>query len=131
MGGRVTNIDVKEYPEGHKGRKSYVFVRSHGVVAACYVCSVGGVLQIAPEFGGPAIASKHVGGPQVMRDMGEYSSVVDGSRITSRSEHREHVRKHDLVEVGNERIGSVEKAQDSGHRAGYDIKQALQSAKMG
>src|SRR5215217_2674402 len=121
----MTDIDLKEYPTEYKGRRSYVFIRSVGLVAACYTCSNGGVRQVAPEYGGPAIVSKRTPGPQVMRDMGEYMSVVDGSRIGSRSEHREHVRRHDLIEVGNERIGSVDKPQDSGSRIGHDIKQAL------
>jgi hypothetical protein len=37
-------------------------------------------------------------------DMTPFISVVDGSVVTSRSSHREHMRKHDLIEVGNERM---------------------------
>lgn len=40
--------------------------------------------------------------PAVMSDIGEYQSQVDGSMITSRSQHREHLRKHNCVEVGSE-----------------------------
>lgn len=127
----MTDVDLREYPKGHEGRKVYVYVPGNGLVAACYVCRNGGVLQVAPEYGGPAIENKRTDGPQVMRDMGEYTSVVDGSRIGSRSEHREHVRRHDLIEVGNERIGGMEKPRDTGRRVGHDIKDALQRAKMG
>lgn len=124
----MTKTDVSEYPEGYKGRKTYVFVPGHGLVAACYTVAVGGVRQLDPAYGGPAIENKRTPGFQLMRDMGEYTSVVDGSHIGSRSEHREHIRRHDLIEVGNERIGSLDAPQDSGPRIGDSIKQALQSA---
>ena len=128
----MTDVDLKEYPKGHKGRQSYVFVRSLGkVVAACYVWHTGNGYEPLPEYGGPAIDSKRTGSVQVMRDMGEYTSPIDGTRIGSRSEHRDHVRRHDVVEMGNERIGSMERPQHSDRRAGYDIKRALESARQG
>ncbi len=40
--------------------------------------------------------------PYVMGDISDYRSVVTGERITSRSRHREHLRDHGCVEVGNE-----------------------------
>lgn len=125
-------IDLNEYPEGYRGRKVYVRVRSLGkIVAACYVQHTGSGYELLPEYGGPAFADKRHGSVQVMKDIGEYTSPVDGERVTSRSAHREHIRRHDLVEVGNEAIGSMERPQDSGHRAGYDIKRALERARAG
>ena len=41
-------------------------------------------------------------GPQIMLDINPYKSMVDGSMITSRSKHREHLRKHNCIEIGNE-----------------------------
>lgn len=41
-------------------------------------------------------------GPMVMKDIEPYRSMVDGSIITSRSKHREHLRVHNCVEIGNE-----------------------------
>lgn len=38
----------------------------------------------------------------VRGDITPYKSMVTGEMITSRSEHREHLRKHDCIEVGNE-----------------------------
>lgn len=38
----------------------------------------------------------------VMADIQPYRSMVDGRMIQSRSAHREHLRAHGLVEVGNE-----------------------------
>lgn len=45
-------------------------------------------------------------GPQVIRDIEPYKSMVDGSMITSRSHHREHLKRHNCFEVGNEKIES-------------------------
>ena len=42
--------------------------------------------------------------PLVQPDIQPYQSMVDGSWITSRSQHREHVRSHGLIEYGNEKI---------------------------
>lgn len=41
-------------------------------------------------------------GAFVMPDIKPYRSMADGSLITSRSKHREHLRMHNCVEVGNE-----------------------------
>ena len=38
----------------------------------------------------------------VMRDVNEYRSMVTGEMIGGRAQHREHLRTHDLVEIGNE-----------------------------
>jgi hypothetical protein len=38
----------------------------------------------------------------VMPDIQPYRSQIDGSMITSRSHHREHLRAHGCVEVGND-----------------------------
>ena len=40
----------------------------------------------------------------IMPDIEPYQSMVDGSMITSRSKHREHLRKHNCFEVGNEKM---------------------------
>lgn len=40
--------------------------------------------------------------PMVMPDIHEYTSMIDGTRIRSRSQHREHLRMHGCVEIGNE-----------------------------
>ena len=40
--------------------------------------------------------------PHVMGDISPYRSMIDGSLINSRSQHREHLRQHGCVEVGND-----------------------------
>lgn len=40
----------------------------------------------------------------IMPDIQDYTSMIDGSRITSRSHHRRHLREHGCIEVGNEKL---------------------------
>ena len=42
--------------------------------------------------------------PQVIKDIDPYISQIDGSLITSRSQHREHLRANGCIEVGNEKM---------------------------
>lgn len=41
-------------------------------------------------------------GPQVMRDISPYKSMINGQMITSRSQHRTHLKDHGCIEVGND-----------------------------
>ena len=41
-------------------------------------------------------------GPEIMPDIKPYISQIDGSTINSRSRHREHLREHGCIEVGND-----------------------------
>lgn len=40
--------------------------------------------------------------PMVMPDIQPYQSMVTGEMIGGRRQHREHLRAHNVVEVGNE-----------------------------
>lgn len=40
--------------------------------------------------------------PMIMPDIAPYRSMIDGSLISSRSRHREHLREHGMQEVGND-----------------------------
>lgn len=40
--------------------------------------------------------------PMVSSDIGGYISQIDGSYIESRSKHREHLKRHGMVELGND-----------------------------
>jgi len=39
---------------------------------------------------------------QIMPDIEPYKSMVTGEIITSRAKHREHLKRHGMVEVGND-----------------------------
>lgn len=43
-------------------------------------------------------------GPEIVRDIEPYRSVVTGEIISGRRQHREHLREHGLVETGNETL---------------------------
>ncbi len=45
---------------------------------------------------------QEVNAPMVMGDIQPYQSMINGQMITSRSTHREHLRQHGCIEVGNE-----------------------------
>ena len=40
--------------------------------------------------------------PTIMPDIAPYTSMIDGTMITSRSQHREHLKAHDCIEIGND-----------------------------
>ena len=42
------------------------------------------------------------GAPMIMPDIQPYQSQIDGTMITSRSQHRSHLRQHNCIEIGNE-----------------------------
>jgi len=49
-----------------------------------------------------AAGAETVAGPQVIRDLEPYRSMIDGSIITGRKQHRDHLRAHNCIEVGND-----------------------------
>ncbi len=58
----------------------------------------GDLTWSAPEYS----EQQSAGAPMVMGDIQPYQSQIDGSMISSRSQHRSHLRQHGCVEVGNE-----------------------------
>lgn len=46
--------------------------------------------------------NRRIAAPAVMSDIGGYISQVDGSWIDSRSKHRNHLKQHNMIEVGND-----------------------------
>jgi putative FmdB family regulatory protein len=46
--------------------------------------------------------------PFIIGDYTNYKSLQDGSQITSRAEHREHLKRHDMVEFGDAPTRSME-----------------------
>jgi len=55
-------------------------------------------------------------GHQIMLDIQPYKSMVDGSMITSRSKHREHLRQHNCIEIGNETMQNTPPPVQSNRR---------------
>lgn len=42
--------------------------------------------------------------PMVIRDIEPYKNMINGKMISSRSEHRELLKRHNCIEIGNERM---------------------------
>src|SRR4051812_27528882 len=63
--------------------------------------------------------------PYIQSDIGAYRSVLTGEQITSRSEHREHLHRHGVIEVGNEKM-SVSRPNLPSARE--DLRAALDAA---
>ena len=51
----------------------------------------------------------HGEGHLVMPDIKPYKSMKTGEMITSRSKHREHLKKHGLQELGNEPLKYIDR----------------------
>lgn len=62
-----------------------------------YVQIDGELVEVTNDYVGEPRASHYV-----MPDIQPYQSQVTGEMITSRSQHREHLKTHRLVEIGNE-----------------------------
>ena len=108
----ASKFDLYEFPEGYVGRKTYVGVRGHSKSVPVIYTYKGsdGRNRILPDFGGDWSGYENysfaVPVPYIMRDIGAYVSPLDGSSVTSRSQHRDHMKRHEVVEVGNERMVS-------------------------
>jgi hypothetical protein len=102
-----TSADLDEFPAGYVGRKTYVLVQGR-FVASCYTyVGYDGRRYLYTDESGLAKSSDTITAPYIMKDIGSYQSPLDGSMITSRSAHREHLKTHDVIEVGNEPIGKM------------------------
>jgi hypothetical protein len=66
--------------------------------------------------------------PYYMGPKLEYKSPIDGAVISSRRAHENHMREHNVIEVGNEKFPTRSDAAPM-PRAGYDIKRALETAR--
>lgn len=50
--------------------------------------------------------------PTIIGDIQPYNSIVTGELITSRARHREHLKQHDLVEVGDQKPASLKRYEE-------------------
>ena len=57
----------------------------------------GSLIEVGDDYLPEPRADYHI-----MPDIQPYKSMIDGSMITSRSKHREHLKMHRCVEVGND-----------------------------
>lgn len=65
----------------------------------------------------------------VIQDIEPYRSPIDRSVVSSRSQHRDHMRQHGVVEMGNEYPKERERDNAPIPRAGYDIVRSLEASR--
>ncbi len=53
-------------------------------------------------------------GVYIIPDIKPYKSMKTGEMITSRSQHRAHLKQHNLIEVGNEKLERKERHTPTG-----------------
>lgn len=63
-----------------------------------YVQINGELIEVSNDY----VPAHPVNSPMIIGDIQPYQSMVDGSMINGRAQHREHLRQHGLTEVGNE-----------------------------
>lgn len=65
--------------------------------------------------------------PQIMRDIEPFRNIaVDGAEISSRSQKREMMKRHGLVEVGNEKRVTRRKGKSRLPKVRDSIKRTIQ-----
>jgi len=119
------DADFYDYPKDYKGRKVYVSVNGHSNMVPKYKTYMGanGHYYLTPEHGGDYSG---LGGTStyIIPDKAPYQSPLDGSMVEGRVQHREHMRVHDVIEVGDTPIGYGSKSIDT-PPAGHDIVRAI------
>lgn len=122
----MTVDDLYEFPAGWVGRKSYVSVRGHVRSIPKYKTYLGNDSRnhLLPEYGGDEITGD--GSAYILPDKAPYQSPLDGSYITSRSTHREHMIRHGVIEAGDMPMPTAQKNRDV-HKpvSGRDIANAI------
>lgn len=63
----------------------------------------------------------------IISDIADFRSPVDGSVVGSRAALREHNKRNDVVQMGNDKVTPQDNAPMT--RAGYDIKRAIETAR--
>lgn len=119
--------DLYEFPSDHVGRRTYVSVRGHLRSVPKYKTYRGsdGYNHLLPAYGGE---DEYYGDTSayIMPDKSPYLSPLDGSYVTSRSQHREHMRRHNVVEAGDLPPPTGQKNRDAhGPVTGRDIADAI------
>lgn len=74
-----------------------------------------------PEHCGKTV-QRVITAPYFAPDISAFKSIVDGSVINSRSDRREHMKRHNLIELGDAPITKQE------YRGDHDVRAELSQA---
>jgi hypothetical protein len=122
------NLELYEFPSDHVGRKTYVSVGGHSRSIPKYKTYRGadGRNHLLPEYGGNWSG---LGGSAAtyIPDKGGYLSPLDGKFVEGRAAHRDHMKRHDVIEAGDMRVGEYAgRDRAPMRRVGEDIVRAIQ-----
>ena len=70
-------------------------------------------------------------GPMVMGDIKPYKSVITGEEIGGRRQHREHLKLHGCVEIGNEKLTPKPMREIPRHERREAIRKAIADLRNG
>lgn len=98
--------NLYEYPADYIGRKTYVSVRGHSRSIPKFKTYRGtdGYNHLLPEYGGD-LSGLGGSSPFLMADKSAYQSPMDGSVVEGRAAHREHMKRHGVLEAGDMKMG--------------------------
>ncbi|HKJ74536.1 MAG TPA: hypothetical protein VKA19_10505 [Alphaproteobacteria bacterium] len=73
---------------------------------ATYVWTPDGVIEKGEAARRGLLAEQRARGHQIMPDIEPFVSPIDGNVVGGRAQKREHMRVHDVIEVGNEKLST-------------------------
>lgn len=74
---------------------------------------------------------KHGKSSQVMGDLEPYKSMQTGEIIQGRKQHRDHLRAHGLVEVGNEYNAMTKRERKEAPPVEQTVRRAMEAYEQG
>lgn len=69
--------------------------------------------------------------PMIMSDIQPYQSMITGQEIGGRRQHREHLKQHGCIEVGNEGRAQPKRYTSDSAEIKRDIKESIERVKAG
>lgn len=118
--------DLYTFADDHVGRKSYVSVRGHARSIPKYKTyrGVDGRNYLLPEYGGTwdGLGNQATA---YMPDKDGYLSPLDGKFVEGRNAHRDHMKRHNVIEAGDVRMGHMLGEKVPLTRAHFDIRRAI------
>lgn len=118
--------DLYEFPPDHTGRRTYVSVLGHDRSIPKYKTYRGddGRNHLHPDYGGTWEGYTRQAA-YYMPDKEGYQSPLDGTFVEGRAAHRDHMRKHNVIEVGDQPINRQDVDRAPMQSSGHDIVRAL------
>lgn len=123
----MSTSDLYEYDKEHVGRKTYVGVLGHTQMVPKHKTYRGadGRNHLRPEYGGNWDALPNQSA-YFIPDKAGYQSPMDGNYVEGRSAHREHMRTHNVIEVGDQPVGTSRRDYAPMPSVGQDIARTIQ-----